>query len=165
MASLLLAVVTGESSSAERLRLVVAAYLARYRGLTREHTASDLRAFLTWCGERGLDPLTAQRTHLELYVRWCQEVRRFKPSTVSRRTSAAQRSSLKRFLGRRHSSLAATAEQSLLHVTRGCHRPEKPLWVRGLNWRVSRGEMTRDGRLTSAEPRLMPTVATSSHAW
>jgi hypothetical protein len=87
MASLLLPVVTGESSSAERLRLVVAAYLARYRGLSREHTASDLRAFLTWCGERGVDPLTAQRAHLELYVRWCQEVRRFKPSTVSRRTS------------------------------------------------------------------------------
>jgi hypothetical protein len=37
--------------------------------------------------ERNLDPLAAQRAHLELYVRWCQEVRRFKPSTVSRRTS------------------------------------------------------------------------------
>jgi len=87
MASLLLPVVTGESSSAERLRLVVAAYLARYRGLSREHTAPDVQVFLTWCGERGLDPLTAQRAHLELYVRWCHEVRRCKPSTVSRRTS------------------------------------------------------------------------------
>ncbi|HSK55113.1 MAG TPA: tyrosine-type recombinase/integrase [Jiangellales bacterium] len=43
--------------------------------------------FLKWCAERDLDPLAAQRAHLELYVRWCQEVRRFKPSTVSRRTS------------------------------------------------------------------------------
>jgi site-specific recombinase XerD len=87
MASLLLPVVTGESSSAERLRVAAAAYLARYRGLSRDHTASDLRVFLVWCAERDLDPLAAQRAHLELYVRWCQEVRRFKPSTVSRRTS------------------------------------------------------------------------------
>ncbi|MGH8838712.1 MAG: hypothetical protein ACRDVO_05560 [Jiangellaceae bacterium] len=28
-----------------RLPLAVAAYLARFRGLSREHTASDLRAF------------------------------------------------------------------------------------------------------------------------
>jgi integrase len=86
MTSLLLPVVTGESSSAERLHVVVAAYLARYRGLSRQHTASDLRVFLVWCDERGLDPLAARRAHLERYVRWCQEVRRFRPSTVSRRT-------------------------------------------------------------------------------
>jgi site-specific recombinase XerD len=55
--------------------------------LSRDHTASDLRVFLVWCAERDLDPLAAQRAHLELYVRWCQEVGRFKPSTVSRRTS------------------------------------------------------------------------------
>ena len=37
---------------------------------------------------RGLDPLAARRCpHIELYVRWLQEVRRFKPSTVSRRMS------------------------------------------------------------------------------
>jgi hypothetical protein len=80
-------VVTGESSSAERLRVAVAAYLARYRGLSRDHTGSDLRVVLAWCAERKLDPLAAQRAHLALYVRWCQEVRRFKPSTVPRRTS------------------------------------------------------------------------------
>jgi hypothetical protein len=68
MASLLLPVVTGESSSAERLRLVVAAYLARVpRAVPRAHRLR--RVVLTWCGERGLDPLTAQRAHLELYVR------------------------------------------------------------------------------------------------
>jgi integrase/recombinase XerD len=31
------------------------------------------------------DPLVAARPHLELYLRWLQEVRRLKPSTVSRR--------------------------------------------------------------------------------
>jgi integrase/recombinase XerD len=70
-----------------RLPLAVAAYLARFRGLSREHTESDLRAYLGWCAERDIEPLGAQRQHLELYVRWMQETRRYKPSTVSRRTS------------------------------------------------------------------------------
>ena len=71
----------------DQLRLAVAAYLARFKGSSREHTESDLRCYLTWCAERGLDPLAAQRPHLELYIRWMQEIRRFKPSTVSRRFS------------------------------------------------------------------------------
>src|SRR5450631_4565408 len=55
----------------------------------RDHTASDLRCLLAWCAERGLDPLAARRPHLELYLRWMQEIRRFKPFTVSRRFSVA----------------------------------------------------------------------------
>jgi integrase/recombinase XerD len=73
----------------DRLRLAVAAYLARFKGSSREHTESDLRCYLAWCAEHGLDPLAAQRPHLELYIRWMQEIRRFKPSTVSRRFSVA----------------------------------------------------------------------------
>jgi integrase/recombinase XerD len=73
----------------EQLRLAVAAYLARFKGSSREHTNSDLRCYLTWCAERGLDPLAARRPHLELYIRWMQEIRHFKPSTVSRRFSVA----------------------------------------------------------------------------
>jgi integrase/recombinase XerD len=69
------------------LRLAVAAYLARFKGASREHSESDLRCYLAWCAERGLDPLAARRPHLELYIRWMQEIRRFKPSTVSRRFS------------------------------------------------------------------------------
>jgi integrase/recombinase XerD len=65
----------------------VAAYLARFKGSSREHTESDLRCSLAWCAERGLDPLAVQRLHLELYIRWMQEIRRFGPSTVSRRFS------------------------------------------------------------------------------
>ena len=72
----------------DRLRLAVAAYLARFKGSSREHTESDLRClYLAWCAEQSLDPLAAQRPHLELYIRWMQEIRRFKPSTVSRRFS------------------------------------------------------------------------------
>jgi site-specific recombinase XerD len=71
----------------DQLRLAVAAYLARFKGSSREHTESDLRCYLAWCADRGLDPLAARRPHLELYIRWMQEIRRFKPSTVSRRFS------------------------------------------------------------------------------
>ena len=45
----------------DQLRLAVAAYLARFKGSSREHTESDLRCYLAWCAERGLDPLAAQR--------------------------------------------------------------------------------------------------------
>ena len=65
----------------------MAAYLARFKGSSREHTASDLRCYLTWCADRNLDPFAVHRPHLGLYIRWMQEIRRFKPSTVSRRFS------------------------------------------------------------------------------
>ncbi len=65
----------------------VAAYLGRFKGLSRQHTESDLRIFTTWCTTHDLDPLTVHRSDLELCVRLMQEIRRFKPSTVSRRTS------------------------------------------------------------------------------
>src|SRR5215813_3673662 len=71
----------------DRLRQATAAYLARFKGCSRNRTESDLRCYLAWCAERGLDPLAVQRPHLELYIRWMQEIRRFKPSTVSRRFS------------------------------------------------------------------------------
>ena len=73
----------------DQLRLAVAAYLTRFKGSSREHTESDLRCYLAWCVERGLDPLAAQRPHLELYIRWMQEIRQFKPSTIARRFSVA----------------------------------------------------------------------------
>ena len=65
------------------------AYLARFKGSSRDHTESDLRCFLTWCAEHSLDPLAARRPHLELYIRWMQEICRFQPSTASRRISVA----------------------------------------------------------------------------
>jgi integrase/recombinase XerD len=74
-------------AAADRLRLAGAAYLTRYTGSSRDHAYSDLRCFLGWCAERGLDPLAASRAQLELYIRWMQEVRRFKPPTASRRFS------------------------------------------------------------------------------
>ena len=52
------------------MKIAVGAYLGRFKGSSREHTGSDLRAFLTWCGEHGVQPLAAHRADLELYVRW-----------------------------------------------------------------------------------------------
>ena len=69
------------------LRIAVAAYLSRFKALSRVHAESDLRAFLPWCAERRVDPLAVSRPQVELDVRWMQEVRRLKPSTTSRRMS------------------------------------------------------------------------------
>ncbi len=60
---------------------------ARFKGQSREHTASDLQSYLAWCETHGLDPLAATRSHIELYLRWLQEVQKYRPSTVSRRMS------------------------------------------------------------------------------
>jgi hypothetical protein len=75
------------STGSDPLRLAVAAHLSRYQGLSRVHADSDPRAFLTWCLQRGADPRQVSRPQVELYVRWMQEIRRYKPSTVSRRLS------------------------------------------------------------------------------
>src|SRR4051795_10658762 len=69
------------------LRAAVAAYLGRYRGESRVHTGSDLKVFLTWCAGQDIDPWERGRVEIERYVRWLQEVRRYQPSTVSRRLS------------------------------------------------------------------------------
>ena len=74
-------------NSQQVLRLAVAAYLARYKGESRTHTESDLRSYLDWCRGHGLNPVEARRPHVELYVRWMQEVRRYALSTISRRVS------------------------------------------------------------------------------
>jgi integrase/recombinase XerD len=73
----------------DRPRLAAASYLARFTGHSRQHTASDFRCYLSWCAQRGLDAPAARRPHLELYIRWIQQIRHFKPSTVSRRFSVA----------------------------------------------------------------------------
>src|SRR5689334_18474478 len=69
------------------LRAAVSAYLGRYRCQTRMHTESDLRVFLHWCTDQDLDPLAAVRADIERYIRWLQDIRRYQPSTVSRRLS------------------------------------------------------------------------------
>jgi hypothetical protein len=54
----------------DQFRLAVAAYLARFTGLSGTLALSDLRIFLAWCAEHNIEPLAAGRAQLELYVRW-----------------------------------------------------------------------------------------------
>ena len=61
--------------------------MGRYRGQTRLHTESNLRVFLRWCADQDLGPLAVVRADIERYLRWLQDVRRYQPSTVSRRLS------------------------------------------------------------------------------
>src|SRR5262249_31112017 len=69
-----------------QLRLAVAAYLTRSTGPPAPHRIRP--ALLPGLIRRTRPgPLAAQRPHLGLYVRWMQEIRRFKPSTVPRRFS------------------------------------------------------------------------------
>ena len=66
------------------LSQAVNGYLTRYEG-SPGHTSSDLRLFQTWCAGQNLDAFTARRREFELYVCSLQQVRRYMPSTVSRR--------------------------------------------------------------------------------
>jgi hypothetical protein len=56
------------------LRVAVAAYLARYKGMSRHLVESDLQVFLRWRADRSIDPLAAQRVDVKLFVRWSYEL-------------------------------------------------------------------------------------------
>lgn len=77
------AYVAASSTSA----LTAAAFLAGYTGRTREEYSRDLRQFFAWCSELGVDPLAAQRAHVQVYARQLEEAGRSK-STVARKLSA-----------------------------------------------------------------------------
>jgi integrase/recombinase XerD len=74
-------------AATDPVRRAAAAYLTRYKGWSRLHNDCDLRCYLTWCADRQLPPLQAHRAHVELFLRWMQEVRRLAPATVVRRLS------------------------------------------------------------------------------
>jgi integrase/recombinase XerD len=65
-------------------RLALAAFLAGYRGLTREAYALDLRQFTTWCRNRGLPLFAARRADIESFAREL-ELRGRARATVTRR--------------------------------------------------------------------------------
>lgn len=67
--------------------LAAAGFLARYNGQSFEAYRLDLRLFHDWCTSVGLDPLLAQRPHLELFARHLEHERGNAPSTVHRRLS------------------------------------------------------------------------------
>src|ERR671912_2366220 len=77
-----IAVVDPAFSDAERYAL--AAFLAGYRGLTRDAYALDLRQFFAWCDEHGLRLFAVRRADIECYARDLEERGRAR-ATVARR--------------------------------------------------------------------------------
>ena len=67
-------------------KLAVAGFLARYREPTLTAYRTDLRCYWRWCAETGVDPLRVTRAQLELYVRNL-ESRGYAAATTSRRFS------------------------------------------------------------------------------
>lgn len=67
---------------ARRLERTVAGFLAAYKTTTRNTYAFGLKGWIAWCNEVGLDPLAAQRPHIELYARHLEQSGRAR-STVA----------------------------------------------------------------------------------
>lgn len=68
--------------------LAVAGYLARYTGATRATYEHTLRVLWRWCEGHGLDMLTdIKRHHLELYLRYLEEERHNKPTSIAHHAS------------------------------------------------------------------------------
>lgn len=66
--------------------ICAAAFLLNYpKQSTREEYTSDLRMYFNWCTEMGIDPLAAQRYHVQGYARWLADVRGLMPATIGRR--------------------------------------------------------------------------------
>ncbi|WP_157557020.1 hypothetical protein [Nocardia acidivorans] len=65
------------------LRLAALAYLARFSAVSRIHAKSALRLYFSWCTDQQPAPLAVARTEVERYMRWMQEVPRFKPATLA----------------------------------------------------------------------------------
>lgn len=51
----------------------IAGYLAGYSGATLDAYRLDLRQWVTWLDGNGVDILSVQRAHIELYARWSEE--------------------------------------------------------------------------------------------
>ena len=67
--------------------LIIAGFLARYKGGTFDSYQLDIRLYIEWCEAVGLDPMVAERPHLELFARHLEIERGNAPSTVHRRLS------------------------------------------------------------------------------
>lgn len=65
-----------------RHELAAMTFLAGFNGATHANYSNLLKTFFQWCEQVGLDPIDAQRAHLELYVRHCETERRNHPSTI-----------------------------------------------------------------------------------
>lgn len=75
--------------SEQRLGRLVAGWLLGYGSPhTRRAYARDLSGWARWCAELDIDPLTAERVHVDAWARHLSEARALAPATVARRLAA-----------------------------------------------------------------------------
>lgn len=67
----------------DRNTYVAMGFLARYREPTRSLYAMNLRQWFDWCHLNGIEPLAAQRIHIEMWARDLEERQGKKLSTVA----------------------------------------------------------------------------------
>lgn len=74
------------SADTDRLRMAIAGFLAKYTGSTLAGYRYDLNLFLAWCADpdHRVDPLSAKRGHIELYIRWMESTG-WKSATIAKR--------------------------------------------------------------------------------
>lgn len=68
-----------------RLITARAGFLAAYKPVTRRSYADGLDQWIRWCSSSGVDPLEAERPHLDLWARHLEENRQLMPGTVLHR--------------------------------------------------------------------------------
>jgi len=78
---------TALASVTASVESLAAAFLLGYEGATRAAYGRDLRSWFDWCAAHDLDPLNAQRAHLDAYARTLAEVECRSPATVARHVS------------------------------------------------------------------------------
>jgi integrase/recombinase XerD len=74
----------GGLAAMDPLQLATLGFLARYKGRTLEAYTLDLKSYFAWCNTNGLQPLHATRPHLELFIRWMEQVP-YSTATINRR--------------------------------------------------------------------------------
>jgi integrase/recombinase XerD len=74
----------GGLAAMDPLQLATLGFLARYKGRTLEAYTLDLKSYFAWCATNGLQPLHATRPHLELFIRWMEQVP-YSTATINRR--------------------------------------------------------------------------------
>ncbi len=76
------------SDHAARAENLAAAFLLGYSGQSRDAYRRDLSDWFRFLADLGVDPLAAQRLHVDAYARQLGEVEGRSPATVARRLSA-----------------------------------------------------------------------------
>lgn len=64
---------TEPQAAPDLLQMATAAFLARYKPVTRKVYTTCLRNYFTWCRNNGLDPMAAGRPHIELFSRTLEQ--------------------------------------------------------------------------------------------